>query len=56
MSEQWMPMRDAARILKVSRYKLSQLVMAGLIEARENIRDKREKLINVDQARQVLGL
>jgi hypothetical protein len=53
--QQWMPMRDAAKVLKVSRYKLGQLVTAGLVESRENIRDKREKLVNIEQARQVLA-
>jgi hypothetical protein len=54
-NEQWVPMKEAADILKVSHYKLSQLVTAGLIETRENIRDKREKLINIEQAKQVLS-
>ena len=56
MPEQWVPMRDAAKILKVSYYKLSQLVTAGLIESRDNIRDKREKLVNLEQAKQVLEI
>jgi hypothetical protein len=48
-------MKEAAIILEVSLYKLSQLVTAGLIETRENIRDKREKLVNIEQAKRVLS-
>ena len=52
----WIPMKDAAKELKVSQYKLSQLVMSGQLETKENIRDKRAKLINLEQAKQVLGM
>jgi hypothetical protein len=55
-NEQWVPIGDAAKILKVSRYKLDQLVTAGLVASRENIRDKRKKLIDIEQAKQVLGI
>ncbi len=54
--EKWIPMREAAKVLEISYYKISQLVNAGTIESKENIRDKREKLINLEQAKQVLGL
>lgn len=54
-NEQWVPLKEAAKKLKVSRYKLNQLIDKGLVESRENIRDYREKLVNIDQARQVLS-
>jgi hypothetical protein len=54
-TEEWVAINDAARILGVTYFKLSQLVTSGQIETRENIRDKRKKLINMRQARQVLG-
>ncbi len=54
-NEQWLPVKDAAKVLKVSRYKLNQLIDRGLIETKENIKDYREKLVNIDQARQVLS-
>jgi len=54
-NEQWIPLKEAAKILKVSRYKLNQLIDRGLVEAKENIRDNREKLVNIDQARNVLS-
>jgi DNA-binding MarR family transcriptional regulator len=53
--QQWVPLKEAAKLLKVSRYKLNQLIDRGLIETRENIKDNREKLVNVTQARQVLA-
>lgn len=54
-NEQWVPLKEAAKKLKVSRYKLNQLIDRGLVETRDNIRDNREKLVNIDQARQVLS-
>ena len=53
--EQWVTIKEAAKILDVSRYKLNQLIDKGLIETRENIKDYREKLVNIEQARQVLS-
>lgn len=55
MAEQWVPIKEAAKLLKISRYKLNQLIDRGLIETRENIKDYRERLVNVEQARQVLS-
>jgi hypothetical protein len=49
-------MKEAAKILGVSRYKLSQLVMAGKIEMRSSVQDNRAKLINIEQARKVLEI
>jgi RNA-binding protein YlmH len=54
-NEQWVPLKEAAKMLKVSRYKLNQLIDKGLIESRVNIKDYREKLVNINQARQVLS-
>jgi len=54
-NEQWLPVKEAAKILKVSRYKLNQLVDKGLIETKENIKDYRAKLINMEQAKRVLS-
>ena len=55
MTEQWVPIKEAAKMLKVSRYKLNQLIDKGLVQSRENVRDYREKLVNVEQARQILA-
>ena len=55
-NQQWIPMKDAAKLLNVSRYKLSQLVNAGQIPTRDNIRDKREKLVDIERAKQILGI
>lgn len=54
-SEQWLPVKEAVKTLKVSRYKLTQLIDRGLVQTRENIKDYREKLVDVEQARQVLS-
>lgn len=55
-TEDWVAINDAARILGVTYFKLSQLVTSGQIETKENIRDKRKKLINMRQAKQLLGI
>lgn len=55
-NEQWLPMKEAAKALNVTPYKLAQLVNAGLIDTKENVRDKRAKLIDMDKAKQVLGI
>jgi hypothetical protein len=49
-------MKEAAKALNVTPYKLAQLVNAGLIDTKENVRDKRAKLIDMDKAKQVLGI
>ena len=54
-NEQWLPIKEAAKALNVSRYKLNQLIDKGLIQTKENIKDYREKLVNLEQARQVLS-
>jgi len=53
---QWIPMREASKLLKVSFYKISQLVNSGELQSKTNIRDKREKLVNLEQAKQVLEI
>ncbi len=53
--EQWVTIKEAAKILDISRYKLNQLIDKGLIETRENIKDYREKLVNIEQAKRVLA-
>jgi MoaA/NifB/PqqE/SkfB family radical SAM enzyme len=55
-TDEWVAINDAARILGVTYFKLSQLVTSGQIETKENIRDKRKKLINMRQAREILGI
>jgi hypothetical protein len=55
-TEEWMAINEAARILGVSYFKLSQLVTSGAIATKENIRDKRKKLINIRQAKEILGI
>ncbi|HYX51381.1 MAG TPA: hypothetical protein VE843_16665 [Ktedonobacteraceae bacterium] len=55
-NEQWVPVKEASKILNVSRYKINQLIDRGLIESRENIQDFREKLVNIEQIKRVLGL
>ncbi len=54
--EEWLPMKEASKKLKVSYYKLSQLAMSGELATRDSVRDKRVKLVNVEQVKQVLGI
>lgn len=54
--EEWLPMKEAAKKLKVSYYKLSQLAMTGEISTKDSLRDKRVKLVNVEQIKQILNI
>ena len=48
MSEEWVPMSEAARRLKVRVSKISRLASKGRIETRENPLDERVRLVNFD--------
>jgi hypothetical protein len=51
MSEEWVPMSEAARRLKVRVSKISRLASKGRIETRENPLDERVRLVNFDTLR-----
>jgi DNA-binding MarR family transcriptional regulator len=51
MSEEWVPMSEAARRLKVRVSKISRLASKGRIETRENPLDERVRLVNFTELR-----
>ena len=51
MSEEWIPMTEAADRLKVRRNKISRLASRGVIQTRENPLDARVKLVNFTELR-----
>ncbi len=51
MSEEWVPMTEAARRLKVRVNKISRLANRGRIQTRENPLDERVRLVNFDEVR-----
>jgi hypothetical protein len=55
-TQDWMSMKEAAKVLKVSYYKLSQLAMTGEIETKPSLRDKRMKMVSIKQIKEVLDI
>ena len=51
MSEEWVPMSEAARRLKVRVSKISRLASKGRIETRENPLDERVRLVDFEELR-----
>jgi hypothetical protein len=49
MPEQWITMKDAAKAVGTSPSKISRLASIGAIEVRENVIDRRLKLVNLEQ-------
>jgi len=49
MSEEWVPMTEAARRLKVRVNKISRLANRGRIQTKENPLDERVRLVNFDE-------
>lgn len=49
MSEEWVPMTEAARRLKVRVSKISRLANRGRIQTRENPLDERVRLVNFEE-------
>lgn len=54
--ELWVPLTEAARSVKISPAKLSNMVKAGKVESRKDPRDERVTLIDVIALRKYLGL
>jgi hypothetical protein len=51
MSEEWVPIQEAADRLKVRRNKISRLASRGVIQTRENPLDARVRLVNLNELR-----
>ncbi len=54
MTEQWVTMKEAAKALGTSPSKISRLASIGLIEIKEDLIDRRIKLVNLDQVTELL--
>ena len=55
INENWMTMKEAAKTLKVSPSKISRLAAIKAIQVREDIVDRRIKLVNLEEIRNLLN-
>jgi hypothetical protein len=55
MTEQWVTMKDAAKAVGTSASKISRLAAIGAIEVKTDIIDRRLKLVNLEQVREVFS-
>jgi len=53
MTEEWVTMKEAAKSVGTSASKISRLASIGAIEVRENIIDRRLKLVNLEQVKEL---
>jgi hypothetical protein len=54
--EQWVTMREAATTLKLSYYKIQRLAAQGSLSTRDDVLDKRVKLVNLEEVRRVFRI
>lgn len=52
---QWVPIVQALKMLGITRHKMNQLIDRGLVTTKDDIRDNRKKLVDIEQARRVLA-
>ncbi len=55
-TEQWLPMTDVADMLHIPYEKLSRLVRQKEIETRDDVLDKRVKLVEINEVKKVFRL
>jgi len=54
MAEQWVPMSDAADILKIDKSKISRWAAQGVIQTKKSPIDRRVRLVNVEEIRNLV--
>ena len=47
--EEWMTLSDASRATGLSIYMIKRLIAEGRVQDKENVLDRRERLVNVTQ-------
>lgn len=52
---QWVTMKEASRILSITYGVVSRLVAIKAISTKENLADRRSKLVNIDEIKNVLS-
>lgn len=53
IDEEWLPMREVAKMLNISYDKLSRLVRQKIIQTRDDVLDQRVKLVEVNEVKKV---
>jgi predicted XRE-type DNA-binding protein len=54
MTDSWMTMKEAAKTLGISNSRISRLASIGAIEVKTSTIDKRIKVVNVDQIKELI--
>ena len=52
-NEEWLPLSEAASVTGLTIHVIKRLIKEGRVQDRENLLDKREKLVNVSQLRAI---
>jgi hypothetical protein len=55
-TEEWMKMKDAAALLKISYWKLQRLADRGTISSKDDPLDRRARLVNVEEVKQIFRI
>ncbi len=53
---QWIPISEATKRLKISRYKINAVIDKHGLEKKTDPRDTRQTLVNVEEIRQLLQI
>jgi hypothetical protein len=56
MEEQWLPMKEVARILNIPNYKLSRVAQKGSIRMMPDPIDGRVKLVEVNEVKRIFRI
>jgi hypothetical protein len=56
MNEEWVTMSEAAKVLKMPVSKLSRLAASNVIEVKQSKVDRRLRLVNLAEIKQLFGL
>lgn len=56
MEEQWLPMKDVAKMLNIPDYKLSRVAQKGSIQMKPDPVDGRVKLVEVNEVKRIFRI
>jgi DNA-binding MarR family transcriptional regulator len=56
MEEQWLPMKEVAKILNIPDYKLSRVAQKGSIKTKPDPVDGRVKLVEVSEVKRIFRI
>jgi len=55
MAERWVPMSEASEILNIDKSKISRWASQGIIQTKKNPIDRRVRLVNVEEIRNLIA-